>query len=425
MVVKKNSKIKVAKSKIAIAGKNVQPQKMDVIDNPSFVPPVAARPQSHLVKTAVFILLALMITTVFIPAVFFKVNLFFGLVPLYTLVFLALTVFAIVKRKLFDIKIITSEPVIIILWVLLIGLTLVTKSLDENLVPLLVLTAVVLFGILLMWNARRDVEQQEKLSALNITLNEANRKLQNLDLARSEFVAMASHQLRTPPSTIKWYLETILAGDYGEVNPEVRDALKKSEITNNSLIALSDELLNVSRIERGTMEFFFEDTSLAELIQSSIDQLLPLANLKKLSLKFVKPNTPAPIVMADRQKFRQVISNLIDNAIKYTKEGSIVVTLSFDDKNITVKVSDTGKGITKDQMKAVFQKFSQGKDLLTRATGMGLGLYLAKIIVTQHKGKIWAESDGLNKGSNFVMTLPIHNGLQDSSFLDLTKNQPN
>lgn len=276
-----------------------------------------------------------------------------------------------------------------------------------------------------MWNARRDVEQQEKLSALNITLNEANRKLQNLDLARSEFVAMASHQLRTPPSTIKWYLETILAGDYGEVNPEVRDALKKSEITNNSLIALSDELLNVSRIERGTMEFFFEDTSLAELIQSSIDQLLPLANLKKLSLKFVKPNTPAPIVMADRQKFRQVISNLIDNAIKYTKEGSIVVTLSFDDKNITVKVSDTGKGITKDQMKAVFQKFSQGKDLLTRATGMGLGLYLAKIIVTQHKGKIWAESDGLNKGSNFVMTLPIHNGLQDSSFLDLTKNQPN
>ena len=117
MVAKQNSKVKVVKSKNTTQTNNIQPVKMDSLDNGGLVTSGMPRSQSHLVKTAVFILLALMITTVFIPAVFFKVNLFFGLVPLYTLVFLALTVFAIIKRKLFDIKIITSEPVIIILWV--------------------------------------------------------------------------------------------------------------------------------------------------------------------------------------------------------------------------------------------------------------------------------------------------------------------
>jgi signal transduction histidine kinase len=376
---------------------------------------------SRLVQFAILVLLVLMITTVFVPVVFFGTKIFAGLIPFYTLVFLGIIVYAVIKRKLFNINIVTNEPIIIVLWLILVGLAIMSRNIDETLIQMLILAAVVLFGILLLWNARREVEQREKLSTLNASLATANLKLQNLDLARSEFIAMASHQLRTPPATIKWYLASILGGDYGQLDPQLRDAIIKAEMTNNSLIALSDELLNVSRIERGSLEFYFEETDMQELITKVMDQLQPLATLKRLEMSFVPPTKTIPVIMADKQKLRQVVTNLIDNAIKYTSKGQITVHLECDGEMITVQVKDTGRGISKDEAKTIFQKFSQGKDLLTRATGLGVGLFLAKMIITQHHGKIWAESPGVNQGSVFAFSIPVHSESSETAILDFNK----
>jgi signal transduction histidine kinase len=192
-------------------------------------------------------------------------------------------------------------------------------------------------------------------------------------------------------------------------------------MTNNSLIALSDELLNVSRIERGSLEFYFEETDMQELITKVMDQLQPLATLKRLEMSFVPPTKTIPVIMADKQKLRQVVTNLIDNAIKYTSKGQITVHLECDGEMITVQVKDTGRGISKDEAKTIFQKFSQGKDLLTRATGLGVGLFLAKMIITQHHGKIWAESPGVNQGSVFAFSIPVHSESSETAILDFNK----
>ncbi len=253
-------------------------------------------------------------------------------------------------------------------------------------------------------------------------LREANEQLKILDQARAEFITIASHQLRTPPTTIKWYLASILANDFGQLPEEVKKQLQKTQLTNNSMISLIDDLLNVSRIERGKLEFNFEPIDLLAITQLTVDQLLPQAENKKIQLIFNQPETTLPQIIADKEKLRQVINNLIDNAIKYTKQGRVVVELSETDQDLIIKVTDTGKGVTVEQEKSIFEKFDRGKEKSKNSAGLGLGLYVAKIVIEQHNGKIWVESQGEGKGSTFAFSIPIKNNLENSTF-DLTKTQ--
>ena len=127
--------------------------------------------------------------------------------------------------------------------------------------------------------------------------------------------------------------------------------------------------------------------------------------------------------MADKEKLRQVINNLIDNAIKYTKNGAVTVKLEKTGNNIAIKVADTGKGIAKEDQKNLFEKYARTKDSSKYTAGLGLGLYLAKVIVQQHAGKIWAESEGIGRGSTFIISLPIKSGIKATATFDLAKNK--
>jgi signal transduction histidine kinase len=252
---------------------------------------------------------------------------------------------------------------------------------------------------------------------------DANVKLKSLDIARAEFISIASHQLRTPPATVKWYLSSIIDGDYGKLTKKVKEQLKKTENTNNHLVSLIEDMLNVSRIERGKMEFLFEPTDTMELAQFAYEQLIPMATDKKLKLTYLPPKAPLPKVMADKEKLRQVMNNLIDNAIKYTKEGSVTVSLEKKNDEIVFKVKDSGKGISPEEQASIFQKYTRGKESIKQSAGLGLGLYVAKIIIDQHKGKIWAESEGAGKGSSFIFSLPINNDLKETSLVELGGGQ--
>ncbi len=252
-------------------------------------------------------------------------------------------------------------------------------------------------------------------------LKVANEELRVLDKARAEFISIASHQLRTPPSTIKWYLAAAVAGDFGKISPKVLENLKKIENTNNGLISLIDDLLNVSRIERGKMEFIFQDTDMGKLVQAAVDQLVPQAITKKLKLKYKAPKKPLPTIVADYEKLKQVVNNLIDNAIKYTRKGSVSVSLTLDGDELSLMITDSGRGMSKAELGQIFEKFKRGKDSRHEAAGLGLGLYVAKVVVEHHHGKIWAESKGEDKGSTFHVTLPIHTDLTAEAVLDLTQ----
>lgn len=247
---------------------------------------------------------------------------------------------------------------------------------------------------------------------LYVKLQEANEQLKALDKARTEFISIASHQLRTPPSTIKWYLGAILNGDFGVLPDDLKAALARTNVTNEAQIATIDDLLNASRIERGKLEFFFEVNDLETVVSAIVEQMIPLAEMKKLALEYTKPSVPLPKILMDKEKVRQVINNMIDNAIKYSKTGTIKVSLKQEGEDLVVKVKDNGKGISKDELLTIFDKYSRGHDSVTHATGLGLGMYVAKVIVEQHNGKIWAESEGVGKGSTFCFSLPIHSDLK-------------
>lgn len=258
-------------------------------------------------------------------------------------------------------------------------------------------------------------------SLLYEELKVANEELKSLDKARAEFISIASHQLRTPPATVKWYLSAAIAGDYGPLNPEVAPVIEKAAQTNNHLISLIEDMLNVSRIERGKMEFLFEPFNVEELARFAYETLIPQAANKKLKLIYEAPKEKFPDINVDKEKLRQVMNNLIDNAIKYTKQGEILVKIYEKNGEICFAVKDSGKGISKEDSKNIFQKYSRGKESIKQSAGLGLGLYVAKIIIEQHKGRIWAESEGEGKGSTFMFAIPIKNDLKQTTLIDLSK----
>lgn len=376
------------------------------------------REQFRSMILGIALMFGLVISTIFLPLLFFNYGGLISLAPLYTLCFLGLSAYAIVKQHLFNLKIIATQALIIGVGVVLFAEMLADPNTTQKIVTTILLLIVILFGKYLIGSVKREIEQREKLEVLDKELSAANEQLKTLDTARAEFISIASHQLRTPPSTIKWFLASVLGGDYGPIPDELRPILEKTNRTNNSQISLIEDMLNVSRIERGKMEFLFEAADMLELANITVEQLEPIAKERGLVLMFDRPENKLPIILADKEKIRQVMNNLIDNALKYTKEGSVLVTLSSTPDVITFSVKDTGKGIAPEEMGVIFEKFSRGKESIKQSAGLGLGLYVAKVVVEQHKGKIWAESEGLGKGTTFIFTLPIKSGLEKTSLVD-------
>lgn len=378
------------------------------------------------IGAGLFLAYTLLIILVFLQVIIFKNTTFVPYSPLFILPIFFGAAYAILRHQLFNVKVIATEVFSFLLLMASFILVFVSNTIFGQILSLAVTVFLLVFSVLLIKSVIKEVQQREQLQILTEKLEAANKQLKILDKARAEFITMASHQLRTPPSSIKWHLSALLAGDFGEISPEVKTIITKANLTNNALISLIEDMLNVSRIERGKMQFAFEPTDMQEITQMTVDQLAPMAEFKKIKLVFNKPKTILPAINADKEKVRQVINNLIDNAIKYTKEGQVTVNLNKTDTDIVLKVTDTGKGVAKGEIGKIFEKFSRGKDSQNYSAGLGLGLYLAQIVINQHQGKIWVESPGVNKGSTFAFSLPVKNHLKsDSLTLDLTKNQNN
>lgn len=261
---------------------------------------------------------------------------------------------------------------------------------------------------------KREVRKATKeVAVANTDLTKTNKKLsvaygrlKQLDSAKNEFISIASHQLRTPLTSIKGFISLIREGDYGKINKEVDTALKKIFISNERLIKLVNDLLSLSRIESGKFTFTFEKNDVISMVNGIIENFSLEAEDRNLKLVFIKPRTKIKTFSFDRDKMHEVISNLVDNAIKYTPEGKIAVKVEDSKEKIRITVQDSGKGMEKEESKYVFEKFRRGVGSSSLNTeGTGLGLYVCKKIVDAHKGKIIAESDGPGKGSRFIVEL--------------------
>ncbi|MBD3359962.1 MAG: GAF domain-containing protein [Candidatus Buchananbacteria bacterium] len=241
-------------------------------------------------------------------------------------------------------------------------------------------------------------------------LQDANIQLKKLDKAKSEFISIASHQLRTPLTVIKGYISMVSQGDYGKISDQVSEPLDRIYKSTLRIINLVEDLLNISRIESGRMKYDFSKADLAKIVNSVYEELEQHAKNKGLEFKYIKPKKELPEIIMDQKKIREVVMNLMDNAIKYTDQGSITITLEKKNNSIVYCVKDTGRGVEPDEMPMLFKKFSRAKGAkLVHTEGTGLGLYIAKQIIERHGGKIWAESQGRNKGSKFCIEFKIKN----------------
>lgn len=332
---------------------------------------------------------------------------FVWLGPNFTLILVAALAYAIVKHRLLQTKILSTEILTGVILSVLFIQVLISKGFVDLLtrIGFFVLTSVA--GYLLIKSVINEVDRREEIQQLSEDLTKANSRLQKLDKTKSEFLSIASHQLRTPISGIKGYLSMILEGDFGKIEEKPKEILKSIYDNTERLNGLVNDFLDVSRIERGKLTMERKSTDIAEMIQSIVSNFQPVADAKGLKLDYSPPKTSIPQVNVDPNKLRQVALNLVDNAFKYTGQGSIHVTLEGLKDRFRVCVKDTGVGLDPDEAKNLFRPFVRTADSSkSNATGSGLGLYVARKIVQYHGGKVWAESEGKGKGSTFCMEVP-------------------
>lgn len=225
---------------------------------------------------------------------------------------------------------------------------------------------------------------------------------------KTEFVSIAAHQLRTPLSAIKWAIKMILDGDAGEVSEDQRDLLKKGFESNERMIKLVNDMLNVTRIEEGRLQYNFKKEDFEEVYKTVMNNMDNKIKKKNIKFDINKPQK-LPRVYLDKDKIRLVLQNLLENAVKYTPEnGKVTLTIKAGKKYLTVKVKDNGVGIPKEEQEKLFSKFFRAKNVKKMETdGTGLGLFIAKNIIKKHQGEIKCDSEE-GKGTEFSFYIPIN-----------------
>lgn len=252
---------------------------------------------------------------------------------------------------------------------------------------------------------------QAKIAQATKKLHVANDNLKELDKAKDEFISMASHQLRTPLTTAKGYVSMVLEGDFGRITKSQQEPLQQALDSSNRMAGLVSDLLNVSRMDAGKFFIDAHDSDLASLVQSEVDGLKSMAESKHVKLSYHPPAKALPLMNLDEEKTRQVVMNLIDNAIHYSSPakdgGDVRVSLKRDGSDVVFEVVDNGIGVPEKMKEKLFTKFYRAANAqASRPDGTGLGLYLVRRVVEDQGGVVIFEStEGV--GSTFGFRFPL------------------
>jgi signal transduction histidine kinase len=329
--------------------------------------------------------------------------------PLGMLIFLLLIAFLIVRYSAFNMKLLAAQALIVVIVALVGSQLFFIKSTTNFVLTTLTLLATTIAGYYLVRSVKREVEQREEIQELARLLGRANDRLTKLDQLKSEFVSIASHQLRSPLAAMRGYASMLSDGSYGKLPTKAQEAAARIEESSRMMAQSVEDYLNVSRIEAGHMKYNLSDFSLREVAEHIADDIRPLALRQGVVLLFKSIIEGGGEVRADKGKVEQIVHNLINNALKYTPKGTITIVVRADTKSkkVFLDIQDTGIGMTEDTLEHLFSKFERGKNAnSTNIQGTGLGLYTALKLAEAMGGSITAHSDGEGKGSRFTLAVP-------------------
>lgn len=248
-----------------------------------------------------------------------------------------------------------------------------------------------------------NVTLRQKVKDATADLRKANKHLRELDKLKDEFVYIATHELKTPVTVIKGYASMIEEGTYGELPNKLKEPLKEIESASQQLQLLVNDLLDIARSESASLSVETKPTDLNKVIKDTISNVNTLAEEK--GLKIVYGESSPVMIQGDANRLKEVMNNLVSNAIKYSTKGTIEITHTHDKSQIVTHVKDQGHGIDESDHKKVFSRFFRAEDVSSTAPGTGLGLFIVKQLIEKMGGRIWFSSK-LNHGSTFSYSLP-------------------
>lgn len=318
----------------------------------------------------------------------------------------------LIKYNFLSLKVIATEFFIsIIALVLVVELFLATSTLDL-LIKAGIAMLIIFSSSFLVGSIKREIQSSDKIARLLGDLDYMHKQLKVLDKKKSDFLSIASHHLRDPLTAIRGYASMLTEGSFGELSVALREAVEKILDSSERLITMISDFMDISRIESGDMNYKFVDVDMKKLVLDLAEEMK--FNAERAHLGFSVAigkdllKDESFVTVGDAGKLRQVVSNIIDNSIKYTPQGelSLLLSKSPDRKKILFSVSDTGIGMNASTLEKIFRKFSRADGVSKVYTeGTGLGLYVAKEIIKKHEGRIWAESKGEGMGSQFYVEL--------------------
>ena len=272
-------------------------------------------------------------------------------------------------------------------------------------------------GAFLIAKIRKIVEQKDEIADLkkrvfeiNAELEETNRELLTIERGKTEFVSVVSHQLRAPITAIKGHASMLLEDSFGELPAPLRKPMEKILLSSERLTQIVADFLDLAKVEQGSMSYVFEAVDMRSMLTDLVEEFTPTAEKKGLKIDMQFAQKDSFIVHADEGKIRQVISNILENSIKYTPKGKLSLTLEKDGARgvVSVHITDTGIGLAQNDIYHIFGRFARGAGgRKENAEGSGLGLYIAKKMIEAQRGKIWVDSPGPGQGSTFVIELPL------------------
>jgi len=249
-------------------------------------------------------------------------------------------------------------------------------------------------------------ELEDRVRRRTAELEEANHEIQEANRAKSEFLANMSHELRTPMNSILGFTELMEDGIFGDIPETFEEPIDEIHKSGNHLLALINDVLDLSKIEAGRMELHPSECAMEGCIESVASTMRPLAEEKGLKV-VTSVEEDLPTCRVDEGRMTQVLLNLAGNAVKFTKQGEVEIGVRKEEERLFLWVRDTGIGIPSEKLEEIFTEFSQADTSITRNTeGTGLGLSISKRIVEMHGGEIGVESE-VGKGSTFWLRIPM------------------
>lgn len=351
----------------------------------------------------------LIISFNFFASVLFNTVRFIPLGALFTFPFIAFTSYAILRHRLFNIKVAGTAVLVFLLSVVTFSEVILARELSLILYRASVFILVLLFGVLLIKQVLREVELREELARAYEVEKRANEELEKLDKIKNQFLLITQHNLRKPLTSMRGFLDILINGVLGKQNKKTIEGAKNLQAAVEDSIEEVGDFLNIAQFQMGKSAVDLKpNVELLPILDRIFAKLKIQADAKGIYLKFDKPDKPI-VINADSVKLKAALSNIIDNAIKYTMKGGVTISIKYQVSSIKIEVRDTGIGVPKDKIESIFETQFERTEQAKRTAeiGKGIGLYLSAQIIKSHNGKIWAESEGEDKGSTFYIELPL------------------